>query len=184
MTVALYSVTLPDYRVNTEPDFFALGRTLDALIVRHFPRRRLAIRGLSLVDHPGTSTLELMEIIARLGTDRYDPTRQAVLESFYAPYRLDLHALPCETTADGRLYSSHDDGAGVMAGLLSDFFHGPPLDRGAPPMRLDLLTVYDRDHLEAVAVDHGDGGDEDPCEFRFLHPDRKSEALLGMVQLQ
>jgi hypothetical protein len=183
MKVAVYSIALPDYRVDHEPDFLALGRVLDAQIIRFFPRRRLAVRGLSLTDHPGKSALELIEIVASLGTDRYDPTRQVVLEDFYAPYELDLHALPCKTTADGKLISSHDDGAGVMAGLLGDFFHGPPLDRGASPMRLDLLTVYDRTQLEAVAVDYGHDSNEDPCEFRFIHPERKSAALLGIIEL-
>jgi hypothetical protein len=86
VNVAVFSVALPDYGMDHEPDFSALGHKLDALIVRCFPGRRLAVRGLSLSDHPGVSVLELTQIVARLGTNRYNPTRQTVLEDFYAPY--------------------------------------------------------------------------------------------------
>jgi hypothetical protein len=183
MSVRVFPVLLHGYTLDGAPDFLTLGQTLDALLIHTFPNRTLAVRGISAVDHPGKSATDLIGIVQQLGTDRYDPMRKGILETFYAPYNLDLHALPCAVTADGQLVSSHDDGGGVMSGMLADFFHGPPLDRGSPPMRLDLLTVYDRAQLEAVAVDYGEGLNQDPCEFRFKNADRKLEALLGIVHL-
>jgi hypothetical protein len=183
MSVRVFPVVLHGYRLDGAPDFLILGRTLDALLIRHFPNGRLAVRGISAVDHPGKSPADLIGIVQQLGTDRYDPMRQGVLETFYAPYNLDLHALPCTVTADGQLVSSHDDGSGVMAGMLADFFHGPPQDRGSLPMRLDLLMIYDRAQLEGAEVDYGKGLNQDPCEFYFKHADRKLEALLGIIYL-
>ena len=62
----------------------------------HFQPGLLALRGISLQDHPGLELGALVAKILELGTDKYDPSRQGVLHDFYAPYQIDLHALPCE----------------------------------------------------------------------------------------
>lgn len=180
-TVPLYTIALPEYTVDLEPDYLSIGKKLDRLIETHFPNSRIAIRGISLTDHPSLSVGEFMAIVLRTGTDKYDPSRQGVLHEFYAPYEIDLFALPC-TVAD-RLESSHCEEESVMGEVIGDFYTGPPVDRGGPPLRLDLLVVYDRNQLEPVFVDYGGEPETDPCDFRFRYPDKKPDALLGIVQI-
>ena len=76
-----------------------------------------------------------------------------------------------------------------MGEVVSDFYGGTRLERGFP-LRLDLLMVYDLDHLEMAAEPRDRGLTEDDlgalqdcCLFRFRYPDRKSEALLGIVKI-
>ena len=68
-----------------------------------------------------------------------------------------------------------------MTDVISDFYYGPPVDRGGSPLRIDVLMVYDRRQLEPVKVDYGHPSDGEPCEFRFLGD--KRVALLGVVKI-
>lgn len=181
ITTPVYTITLPEYTVDTEPDYAVIGQKLDRLLETHFADSRVAIRGISLTDHPNLAREELVATILRAGTDRYDPARQGVLYEFYRPYAIDLFALPCIVT--DHLQSSHCDGPSVMADIIGDFYTGPPVDRGGPPLRLDLLMVYDQDQLEPVFVDYGGETDADPCDFRFRFPDNKPGALLGIITI-
>jgi hypothetical protein len=76
-----------------------------------------------------------------------------------------------------------------MGEVVSDFYGGTRLERGFP-LRLDLVLIYDLEHLEMAAtprdrgpIENSPGGLQDCCLFRFRDPDRKSEALLGIVKL-
>ena len=53
--IPLYSVSIPEYTAEEEPDYAAVGRQLDRVIEAHFPDRKLVIRAISLIDHPGWS---------------------------------------------------------------------------------------------------------------------------------
>ncbi len=54
-SIPVYSISLPEYRIEPETDWLAVGRKLDRLIETNFPERKLAIRCIGLVDHPGLS---------------------------------------------------------------------------------------------------------------------------------
>lgn len=177
----VYTIELPEYSVATAPDAEGLGTPLDAFIAERFSGA-IALRELSLADHPELTRTELIEIIQRVGTDRYDPERRGVLHDFYEPYGVELHALPCTITPNKKLISTHCEGS-VIADCIVDFYEGPPVDRNGPPLRIDLILVYDRSVLEPVPVIYDSGPAEDPCEFRFRFPGRKVEALLGIVSL-
>ena len=56
-----------------------------------------------------------------------------------------------------------------------DFYESAYAERGYS-LRLDLLIVYDLNHLEAVPED-------DPKGYAFKYPDRKKDALLGIIHI-
>jgi hypothetical protein len=112
---------------------------------------------LSIYDHPGKSCGELARIIVSTGTDRYDPRRRPVLDDFYAPWGVDLHAITCWIGPDGELTSHHYPDRPVVAGLMRDLRRGPPVDRNGIPLRVDLVTLYDREALQPVEVVYADG---------------------------
>jgi hypothetical protein len=182
----IIAVSLPDYRVEQEPDSEAIGLRLDAAIARRFPARRLAVRGIGLVDHPGWSAQALIETIRVQGTDRYDPSRRGIHADFYADYAIDLFATPCEVLGDQLISRNDPDIPSVMGQLLSDFYDGAMADRGYP-IRLDLLLLYDREQLTEVdcsALWPGQAPEPESSAYAFRDPDRKPDALLGVVYLE
>jgi hypothetical protein len=81
--VPVYEISLPEYTVEDEPDFLAIGARLDPLIEAYFPDRWIAIRGIGLIDHPGWSLDDLVATIRELGTDKYDPERKGVHDDYH-----------------------------------------------------------------------------------------------------
>lgn len=110
----------------------------------------VAVRALSIYDHPAMSCLQLADTILTTGTDRHDRTRRAVLADFYDPWGDELHTITCLVGDDGVLTSHHYAESGVAAGLMGDSQQGPPVDRGGVPLRVDILTVHDYAALEPL----------------------------------
>jgi hypothetical protein len=177
-SVTVLEIALPEYTLEQEPDYDAIGMKLDRLIEAHFSGQRVAIRGISLFDHPGRTLDDLVATIIALGTDRYDPTRKGVHYPENAPS--DMHALPCTVSSTQGLVSTHCV-AGVMAEVIGDFYTGPPADRNYPHgLRLDILMLYHLDQLEGLTPDEPD---QEPTVFCFRFPDRKPEALAGIIKM-
>ncbi len=54
-----------------------------------------------------------------------------------------------------------------------------------PPIRLDILTIYDPHQLEQIKFMVYDGKSREGTDggYRFKHPERKRDALLGIVKI-
>ena len=91
----VYTLSLPEYTPAPEPDLSAIGRKIDALLEAGFPGRRIAVRGISLIDHPDRTLDDLAAAILDLETDHYDPRRKGVHDDFYRGFRIDLFATAC-----------------------------------------------------------------------------------------
>jgi hypothetical protein len=162
--------------------FAVSGGVVDVAITELMPADAVvAVRALSIYDHPAMSCLQLADTILRSGTDRHDPTRHAVLADLYDPWGVELHAITCWVGSDGALTSHHYAESGVAAGIMRDFRQGPPVDRGGVPLQVDLLTVYDRAALEPISVAYADGAEADPTAFRFCNRAEAANAVLGVV---
>lgn len=159
-----------------------IGRLVDEQVVALMgPRRRAALRGLSLQDHPGLDAQELAELIERTGTDRYDPARRPVLADLYDPLGVQVHAVPCHLKPGGQLAAAHYPGIPVTAGIVADFARGPLADRNSPPLHVDLVTVYDPDRLEPISVQYGGRAEREPTAFRFANGAPDGAAVLGVL---
>jgi hypothetical protein len=178
----VYAISLPEYRIEPETDWQAVGRKLDRIIERHFPDRRIAIRGIGLVDHPDRSLDDLVSIILQIGTDRCDPQREGL---YYEPCEASntpIHAGPHIVSQELRsLRSKHASLPSAMAEVVEIFYGGALADRGYS-VRLDILMIYRLDLL-AVFPPDPDVPPEESCCFTFRHPDRKLEALLGIIKI-
>jgi hypothetical protein len=192
MPVTVATIALPTYTVTEPPDVEAVGAALDEVICRHFgldQERDVAIRSVSLIDHPTHTHDSLAEVILTTGTDRYDPERKGSLHRTYDPYGVELHVAPGKVSAttlrshmcDGVTFSGTTQS--VMAEAVSDFYVSPPVDRGGVPLRIDLITIYDLAQLEGIPIPFH--GDEKPplSACRFKHPDRRAEAVLGLIKV-
>jgi len=192
MSVIITTISLPAYNVSEPPDAEAVGAALDDVICRNFGQNGecgIGIRCISLIDHPGHTRDSLADLIIATGTDRHDPDRKGPLHHAYDRYGVELHVGACTVSATA-LRSHTSDGAtfygtteSVMAETVSDFYVGPPVDRGGVPLRINLITGYDLAQLEGIRIPFH--GDEKPpfsaCRFRF--PDRRSEAVLGVIKV-
>ncbi|MEQ4204599.1 hypothetical protein [Actinopolymorpha sp. B9G3] len=192
MPVTVVTMSLPTYDLTAPPDAEAVGAALDDVICKNFGQdgeREIAIRSVSLIDHPTHTHDSLGEVIRATGTDRYDPERKGPLHEAYDRYGVELHVVPCVVSAtslssamcDGRTFYGTTES--VMAEAVSDFYVGPPVDRDGVPLRIDLLTIYDLAHLEGIPIPFH--GEETPplSACRFRHPDRRSEAVLGLIKV-
>jgi len=171
------SVSLPEYRVDTPPDY-RLGKRVDRVLREHFDVNEIVVRAISSFDHPSLSLDQLADRIAATGTDKYDPVRKGVAYEEFAPYRPDFHGGP---------YGIDHDMTSFFGGIMRHFYEDAPTDRGYP-LRIDLLLIYDRSQLvQAEKVDPEKPSVRPPLEsflFRFKYPERKKEALLGLIKIR
>ncbi|MEM7034334.1 MAG: hypothetical protein AAF629_32625 [Chloroflexota bacterium] len=176
----VHTLSLIDYRSDTKPDYATLGSQLDRFIEIKFPGQRIAIRGISLADHPGLGRRDLISTIQNAGTDRYDPHRQGIHHDYYAPFQVDLHAVPCEVTDQLRGLDDDDYAAAdsVMAEFLADMYEGALAERGHP-IRVDIFLIYDLDQLVPIIIEEGNNS----LAFRFKYTQCKPEALLGLISV-
>jgi hypothetical protein len=193
MRVTVVTVSLPTYTVTEPPDIEAIGSVVDEAVCKNFGQdeeRIIAMRGISLIDHPGHTHDTLAEVIITTGTDRYDPERKSPLHAAYNPFGIELHVGHCavSTTSLRALGAPSPTFLGTIstspfAKGVSDFYVGPPVDRGGVPLRIDLISIYDPDQLEGIRVPFH--GDEQPplSACRFKYPDRRQDALLGLVKI-
>lgn len=176
------TISLPEYTVEKKPDYAALGRYIDQAIEENF-EGELAIRSLSLTEHPQLSLDQFARIILEIGTDRYDPNRLMLDPHVFGPYRPDMHAGRC-TVKDGHIVVAPGE-MSEGADIIYNFYENAALDRGFP-LRIDLLLIYDLQQLiQATRDDDGTPGvgHLERFLFRFKNPDRKKEALLGIIKI-
>lgn len=168
----MYTVHVPEYRVDREPDHRAVGRVVDAEIKRHFMGRTVLVRGISLEAHPGKTFEDMAAIIARHGTDRYDPTRRGDRYENIENKHINLFAFRRKVTPRMELFRWISWG----------FYHGS-LEIHGRPTRIDVLLVYRVDKLKAVLHRYEGRDDKKRDGYAFREPDRKRDALLGLVHL-
>jgi hypothetical protein len=173
---SIISLPLPEYTIVTQPDYRTLGAKIDKVVEDNFNGKDVAIRALSLTDHPELTLDSFTDIIIKTGTDKYDPNRKGVAYEEFSAYNADLQAYACRVGKDPI------DGAD----LIKKFYENVLLDRGYR-LRIDLLIIYDLHQLvRAEKVDLSKPGVHprlEPYLFRFKDPDNKPQALLGIIKI-
>jgi hypothetical protein len=193
MPVTIATISLPTYTITGPPDIEAIGPIIDEAICKNFGQdeeRILALRGISLIDHPDHTHDSLADVIIATGTDRYDPERIGPTDMNYAGFGVELHVGHCAVSATSlrSLMKPSPTFLGtisqsVFAKWASDFYEGPPVDRGGVPLRIDLITIYDPDQLEGIRIP-GHGDEWPPLSAcRFRYPDRRQDALRGLIKV-
>ncbi|HZM64260.1 MAG TPA: hypothetical protein VFB59_03955 [Candidatus Saccharimonadales bacterium] len=166
------SVAVPQYIVDTEPDHKAVGKIVDEVIKQNFAGQTIIVRGLSSTAHPNKTVDELVEIIRREGTDRYDPEVAGDRYENSKGKHIDLFAFRRKVTPKMELFKHISWG----------FYHGARAIHGKP-VRIDLLTVYGASKLRAVAHQYEGRNDRKRDGFVFKNPENKKSALLAVVKI-
>lgn len=164
-------INIPEYKIDDEPDFNQVGQRLDSWIKQNYLGKRLAIRAVSSDEHPNLSREELIEIILRDGTDRYDANRKGDRYENVEGKHIDLFALPVDPVQQESEMFEH---------MIRSFYHWPLKERGYP-VRIDIIIIYDLDQLDEVEHRY-EGRDEIKRDgFVFKNPDNKPTAILGIL---
>lgn len=170
MTVV--TVPLPEYTESSEPDHRALGRRVDAAIRANFGGATIVARGVSADDHEDLDADGLIKIILAVSTDRYDPNREGDRYDNVEGEHIDLFGFRRTVTGRMRLFDQ----------LSWGFYHGS-IEIHGHPTRLDIVTIYDATRLRSVLHHYRGREDRKRDGFRFIDPDRKTDAVLGVIKL-
>ncbi len=140
---------------------------------KYFLGKKVAVRVLSSQEHKGKSINELVKIIKKIGYDRYDPKRKGDRYENIEDKHIDFFALDFKVKKDGEYFED----------LLTPFYYWVAVDR-EKPRRIDIALVYDFSKLKRVK--HRYKGRESQIKtdgFAFKYPDRKSDAILGIIKI-
>lgn len=169
------SLSLPEYNIDSKPDYQSIGKKIDNVLEEHFVGLDVAIRALSLTDHPKLTLEQFVKVILETGTDKYDSARKGV-EGF-ENYDVDIQAGFCT------IGKNHN---GEGADIIQKFYENVLLDRGYR-LRIDLLLIYDLHQLmPAEKIDPkllGVHPRLEPYMYKFKDPKNKQHALLGVIKL-
>ena len=178
MEPKVITISIPEYIIEAQPDYLAVGAKIDKVIEENFEGKFL-VRALSMVDHPQYTLDELTDIILKTGTDKYDPTRKGVAHEEFEPYKPDIQAGIIEVK-DGKLISES------FAEDVKRFYENTLIDRGYR-LRVDLLVLYNYDQLIRVEkVDETKPSVEPHLEeylWKFKEPENKAKAVMGIVKV-
>lgn len=172
LSMKTITLNLSEYTVEQEPDHKAIGEVVDDAIKQHFPGQTIIARGLSSNEHPNKTVEELIEIIQKLGTDRYEPERAGDRYENIKGKHIDFFAFRRKVTPRMELFKDISWG----------FYHGAKAIHGKP-VRIDLLTIYDAAQLKAVVHQYEGHTDIKRDGFIFKRPENKTNALLGIIKV-
>lgn len=178
MEPKVIEISIPEYIVDTQPDYKAIGEKIDKAIADNFDGNFL-LRALSITDHPKYTLDEFVDIILKTGTDKYDPDRKGVAHDEFEPYKPDIQAGEI-VIKNGKIIGES------FAEDIRRFYENTLLDRGYR-LRIDLLVLYDpRQMVQAEKVDHAKPRTQPHLEqylWRFKDVDNKPKALVGVIKI-
>lgn len=173
----IISISIQEYKLETQPDYEAVGEKIDKAVIENFDGTYL-VRALSIIDHPQLTLDELVDIILKTGTDKYDPDRKGVAHEEFEPYQPDIQAGIIKIE-NGKLSESFSDD-------VKRFYENTLIDRGYR-LRIDLLVFYDPELLvKAVKVDDSKPSVASHLEeylWKFKEPDNKQNAVVGILKI-
>ena len=100
ITIPVYNLKVPEYNVKSKPDWVSIGAKIDKIINRYFLGKKVAIRCLSSNEHNGKPIGDLIKIIKKLGTDRYNPKRKGERYENIENKKIDFFALDFKIKKD------------------------------------------------------------------------------------
>lgn len=165
---------IPKIYFDKQPDFKKIGKKLDALLRKHFFGKNIVVRALSSQEHKDKDVEKLIEIIKKLGYDRYDPGREGDRYENIENKHIDFFALPFKIEKKGEYFRY----------LIEPFYFWPIHDRGEP-IKIDIAIVYDLSKLELV--EHQYKGRESEIKkdgFVFKDQNNRSDAVIGIILIQ
>lgn len=165
-------IKLPEYQVATEPEYHTIGKVVDDELRKLFIGQTIVVRGIGSSEHPNKTADELVAIILRDGTDRYDRSREGDRYENMQGKHIDLFGFRRKVTPRMRLFK--DIAYGFYRSAIG--IHGKPT-------RIDILLIYDAAQLKAVVHQYEGRTDKKRDGFVFREPSNKQSALVGVIKI-
>ncbi len=162
-----------EYEEN-KPDFELVSRRLKDLLRANFMNETIALRLISSTAHENKSLKELIEIIKRTGTDRYDPNRKGDRYDNMENVVIDFFALD--------LLIGKEQEENCIKDALESFYYYPILHQDRP-IKIDLGIVYDIGKIRSV--NHKYIGREEVKKdgFVFIDPQNRKDAIRAIIAI-
>lgn len=174
MAIPVYQITVKDYgcTAKVKPDWATIGAKIDKKLKEHFLGKRAAIRCISSREHKGKSVNEVVKIIKRLGTDRYDPHRKGDRYENIGNKKIDFFAIDFTIRPKSV----------IMEKFIEPFYTWLQ-QSGNEPIRLDIAIIYGLSKLKRVLHRYEGRSNVKKDGFVFRNPDKKKDALLGIIKI-
>jgi hypothetical protein len=170
--VPVFVVDLPQYQTDKEPDAQAVGKTVDDEIKKHFLGQSVIVRGVASSEHAGKSIDELIGLIQKTGTDRYDPKRTGDRYENIEGKHIDLFGVPAVITSESEVFHV----------IAWGFYHSAIAVHGYP-VRIDVVSIYDASQMEQVLHQYEGREDIKDDGFAFKNPSDKQAALRAIIKI-
>ena len=170
--IPIYNVKVPKYNIKSKPDWIFIGAKIDKIIKRYFLGKKVAIRCLSSNEHNGKPIDDLIKIIKKLGTDRYNPKRKGERYENIENKKIDFFALDFKIKKDSV----------IMENFIEPFYTWP-IKFGEKPIRINIAIIYDLSKLKRVLHKYKGRNDIKKDGFVFKNPENKREALKGIIKI-
>ena len=167
--------TVPVEYEENKPDFERVSQRLIDFLRQHFLEERIGLRLISSSAHENKSLQDLIEIIRKTGTDRYDPHRKGDRYDNLDQLHIDFFAL-------NLLIGKTEEEVSIEHALES-FYYYPILNQGTP-IKIDLGIIYDIHKIRPVH--HRYLGREEEIKkdgFVFVDPFNKQEAIKAIIAM-
>lgn len=168
----LTEIDLPQYSIKQEPDADAIGKIVDDEIRKQFLGRSIVVRGVASSEHTNKTTDELIEIIKKTGTDRYDPNRKGDRYENIGGKHIDLFGVPALVAEDSEIFKV----------IAWGFYHSAKATHGYP-VRIDVVIIYDANQLNQVVHQYEGRDDIKDDGFSFKDGANKAQSVLGIIKL-
>ncbi|MFA5176196.1 MAG: hypothetical protein WC413_02975 [Candidatus Nanoarchaeia archaeon] len=169
----IYTIKIPEYNVKSKPDWDKIGNKLDIILKKHFLNKKIAVRCLSSKKHKKKDINDLIKIIKKLGHDRYNPKREGDRYGNIENKKIDIFCLDWTVKPKSKM----------MWQMIWSFYKFP-IDFGKKPSRIDICIIYDLNKLKRVVHQYKGRKDIKKDAFIFKYPNKKPEAILGIIKIQ
>lgn len=166
----IVKVKIAEYDTSKELNLKEISKKIDRALVKNFDGQKVILRAVSSEAHDKSQS-ELVDVIKKLGTDRYDPVKKGDRYDNVQDKQIDLFGQTKEIKP----------GKNLSIFLLKGFhIYGQKFHK-KPSNKMDIWMVYDRSKLKYVThfyekymVMKRDG-------YIFKNPNNKAGALLGIL---
>jgi len=169
--IPIYTVNLLEYQVDTEPNFAKIGKVVDDEIRKHFAGETIVARGVASSEHD-ISIDELIEIIRKTGTDRYDPNRVGDRYENIDGKQIDFFAFRRKMAPNTQLFRD----------IAWGFYHSAIGIHGRPE-RIDIVIIYDSSAVKSVLHRYEGRKQAKRDGFAFRHPDSKRFTVRAIIKI-
>ncbi len=169
----IVKVKIAEYDTSKELNLKEISKKIDQALVKNFDGQKVILRAVSSEAHD-MSQAELVEVIKKTGSDRYDPVKKGDRYDNIEGRQIDVFGRICTIKYGNLMSKSLVDGFHVYGAK----YHG------RPSAKMDIWLIYDRSKMTALSFHLIGYKDLKRDGYVFKDQDNKTDALLGIVVIQ